>query len=83
MSNDIDVAMRARVVALVRAYLGLGIAVAGFIIVVVLWLISPFILVWAINTLFHTSYAITTFLEWLAGLLLVGTSTRSCSCRRT
>ena len=83
MSNDIDVAMRARVVALVRAYLGLGIAKAGFIIVVVLWLISPFILVWAINTLFHTSYAITTFWEWLAGLLLVGTSTRSWSCRRT
>ena len=41
-------------------------------VVIGLWIISPWIFLWAVNTLFHTSFAITTTWEWLAGLLLSG-----------
>lgn len=38
--------------------------------IILLWIMTPFVLVWAINTLFHTAFAISSFPEWLAGLLL-------------
>ena len=45
----------------------------GFLALIILvWIASPFLLIWAINTLFHTSYAISTFWEWLAAALLCG-----------
>ncbi|AMW36151.1 hypothetical protein [Xanthomonas phage XAJ2] len=40
------------------------------LLIIVLAILGPFIAVWTVNTCFHTDFAIKSFVEWFAWVLL-------------